>query len=81
PGAEGKMKQFVSWFTHGVAGGSGLRKAVYEARTAKEILEQVERFFEEVLHCSMSLGASATESAAAQKSARVGEFCLEGPPQ
>ncbi len=46
PGAEGKMKQFVSWFTHGVAGGSGLRKAVYEARTAPAILEQVERFFD-----------------------------------
>src|SRR5216683_232786 len=25
PGAEGKMKQFASWFTHGVAGGAALR--------------------------------------------------------
>ncbi len=49
PGAEGKMKQFVSWFTHGVAGGAGLRKAVYEARTAPDILERVERFFEVAL--------------------------------
>ncbi len=24
PGAEGKMKQFASWFTHGVAGGAAL---------------------------------------------------------
>jgi len=48
-GAEGKMKQFVSWFTHGVAGGAGLRKAVYEARTAPEILERVESFFEVAL--------------------------------
>jgi nifR3 family TIM-barrel protein len=46
PGAEGKMKQFVSWFTHGVAGGAALRKAVYESRTEQQILEQVEDFFE-----------------------------------
>jgi nifR3 family TIM-barrel protein len=46
PGAEGKMKQFASWFTHGVAGGAGLRKAIYEAKSAPEILERVEEFFE-----------------------------------
>ena len=28
----GKMKQFASWFTHGVPGGSGLRKAIFEAK-------------------------------------------------
>ncbi|HSA93040.1 MAG TPA: tRNA-dihydrouridine synthase, partial [Terriglobales bacterium] len=49
PGAEGKMKQFVSWFTHGVAGGSALRKAVYESRTEQQILERVEVFFESLL--------------------------------
>ncbi len=46
PGAEGKMKQFVSWFTHGVPGGSNLRKAVYESKTGPQILAQVESFFE-----------------------------------
>ena len=46
PGAEGKMKQFASWFTHGVAGGAALRKAIYEAKNGTEILENVERFFE-----------------------------------
>jgi tRNA-dihydrouridine synthase B len=46
PGAEGKMKQFASWFTHGVAGGAALRKAIYDAKTAREILSQVEEFFE-----------------------------------
>jgi len=46
PGAIGKMKQFVSWFTHGVANGSGLRKAVYEARSECEVLERVMVFFE-----------------------------------
>ncbi len=45
PGAQGKMKQFASWFTHGVPGGAGLRKAVYEAESAPEILERVEEFF------------------------------------
>jgi nifR3 family TIM-barrel protein len=46
PGAEGKMKQFASWFTHGVPGGSTLRKAIYDARSGAEILGRVEEFFE-----------------------------------
>jgi tRNA-dihydrouridine synthase B len=46
PGAEGKMKQVASWFTHGVAGGSGLRKAIYEAKSGAEILRRVDEFFE-----------------------------------
>jgi len=46
PGAEGKMKQFASWFTHGVPGGAGLRKAIYESKNAPEILARVEEFFE-----------------------------------
>jgi nifR3 family TIM-barrel protein len=45
PGAAGKMKQFASWFTHGVANGSHLRKAIYEAKTELEILQRVEEFF------------------------------------
>ena len=46
PGAEGKMKQFASWFTHGVAGGAALRKAIYESKSRVEILDSVEQFFE-----------------------------------
>jgi nifR3 family TIM-barrel protein len=46
PGAEGKMKQFASWFTHGVAGGAALRKAIYESKGRGEILTRVEDFFE-----------------------------------
>ena len=46
PDAVGKMKQFASWFTHGVPGGAGLRKAIYESRSAVEILGRVEEFFE-----------------------------------
>ena len=44
--AQGKMKQFASWFTHGVPGGAALRKAIYEAKTGPAILDAVERFFE-----------------------------------
>ncbi|MGA2743493.1 MAG: tRNA dihydrouridine synthase DusB [Candidatus Sulfotelmatobacter sp.] len=46
PDAVGKMKQFASWFTHGVPGGAGLRKAIYESKNASEILARVEEFFE-----------------------------------
>jgi len=46
PDAIGKMKQFASWFTHGVSGGAALRKAIYESKSAPEILGRVENFFE-----------------------------------
>jgi tRNA-dihydrouridine synthase B len=49
PDAPGKMKQFASWFTHGVYNGSHLRKAIYDAKTEERILEEVEKFFESVL--------------------------------
>ena len=49
PDAAGKMKQFASWFTHGVPGGAALRKAIYEAKLAPEILTRVENFFEKRL--------------------------------
>jgi len=44
--APGKMKQFASWFTHGVPGGGALRKAIYECKSGAAILEAVEGFFE-----------------------------------
>jgi nifR3 family TIM-barrel protein len=46
PDAIGKMKQFASWFTHGVPGGAHLRKAIYESKSAPEVLGRVEEFFE-----------------------------------
>jgi tRNA-dihydrouridine synthase B len=46
PDAVGKMKQFASWFTHGVPGGAGLRKEIYESKAAPDILSRVEAFFE-----------------------------------
>jgi tRNA-dihydrouridine synthase B len=54
PDAVGKMKQFASWFTHGVPGGAALRKEIYESKSASEILQRVEAFFESRL-CSVRL--------------------------
>ncbi len=62
PDAVGKMKQFASWFTHGVPGGAGLRKAIYESKNAVEILTRVEDFFEARLS---GAGALARETPAA----------------
>jgi tRNA-dihydrouridine synthase B len=47
PDGVGKMKQFACWFTHGVGNGSELRRIVHAARTPSEVLECVERFFEQ----------------------------------
>ena len=55
PDAVGKMKQFASWFTHGVPGGAGLRKEIYESKSAPEILARVEVFFEARLCASGAL--------------------------
>ena len=62
PDAVGKMKQFASWFTHGVPGGAGLRKAIYESKNAPEILSRVEDFFEARL---CGAGSLARETAGA----------------
>jgi tRNA-dihydrouridine synthase B len=53
PDAVGKMKQFASWFTHGVPGGAHLRKEIYESKSAPEILSRVEAFFEARLYASV----------------------------
>jgi len=42
----GKMKQFATYFTHGVRGGAALRADIYRASEPQEILERVDRFFE-----------------------------------
>jgi tRNA-dihydrouridine synthase B len=67
PDAVGKMKQFASWFTHGVPGGAGLRKAIYESRSAVEILGRVEEFFEARLQLC---GAGAPSASSVQALAR-----------
>jgi tRNA-dihydrouridine synthase B len=45
PDAAGKMKQFATYFTHGVTHGARLRAAVYKASAPTEILELVDEFF------------------------------------
>ena len=45
----GKMKQFATWFTHGVPGGARLRAAIYQARSGPEVLAQVDRFFGSII--------------------------------
>jgi tRNA-dihydrouridine synthase len=42
----GKMKQFASWFTHGIPGGATLRKQIFESKDGDAVLGAVERFFE-----------------------------------
>jgi len=45
PDAAGKMKQFATFFTHGVRNGAELRQAVHHAQSPAEILDRVETFF------------------------------------
>jgi tRNA-dihydrouridine synthase len=44
--AVGKMKQFATYFTHGVRNGSKLRASIYHAHQVQEILDLVDAFFE-----------------------------------
>jgi tRNA-dihydrouridine synthase len=43
--AIGKMKQFATYFTHGVRNGSKLRTEIYRAQEVKHILDIVDQFF------------------------------------
>jgi nifR3 family TIM-barrel protein len=63
----GKMKQFATWFTHGVAGGAKLRGAIYQARSGAEVLAQVDAFFAAQL-------ANGAEPDAAPEDAAATEF-------
>jgi nifR3 family TIM-barrel protein len=46
PDAVGKMKQFATYFTHGVRNGSKLRVEIYKATEAGKILDEVDAFFQ-----------------------------------
>ena len=41
----GKMKQFATYFTHGVRNGARLRASIYQAQQAPAILDLVDEFF------------------------------------
>ncbi|HMD85792.1 MAG TPA: tRNA dihydrouridine synthase DusB [Terriglobia bacterium] len=58
PGAIGKMKQFASWFTHGVHNGTELRRQVQSARQTGEVLDRVDAFF-----ASLAVNPDRTEAA------------------
>ena len=45
PDAVGKMKQFATYFTHGIRNGAHLRRSIHGAHTVAEILELVDEFF------------------------------------
>jgi nifR3 family TIM-barrel protein len=59
PGALGKMKQFASWFTHGVRNGTVLRRQVHSARETYEVLERVDGFFASLAAAPGLVGAAA----------------------
>ena len=42
----GKMKQFATYFTHGVRNGSKLRASIYHLQEAQNILQLVDEFFQ-----------------------------------
>ena len=46
PDTAGKMKQFATYFTHGVAHGSKLRAEIYRCQQPQEILDRVHEFFQ-----------------------------------
>ncbi len=41
----GKMKQFATYFTHGIRNGTKLRVSIYHAREPRQILDLVDAFF------------------------------------
>jgi tRNA-dihydrouridine synthase len=45
PDVIGKMKQFATYFTHGVRNGAHLRSVIYTAREARQIVALVDEFF------------------------------------
>jgi nifR3 family TIM-barrel protein len=47
--AVGKMKQFATYFTHGIRNGARLRTEIYRAQDVTSILDKVEAFFAEEL--------------------------------
>jgi nifR3 family TIM-barrel protein len=60
PGAIGKMKQFASWFTHGVRNGAELRRRIQGASDARVVLDLVDDFFAGLIPAtgaSMEVGA------------------------
>jgi len=62
----GKMKQFASWFTHGVPGGSKLRQQIFQSKTGTAVLEAVDRFFEARFNAAASAHADLADLEASE---------------
>ncbi|HZY61488.1 MAG TPA: tRNA-dihydrouridine synthase [Edaphobacter sp.] len=67
----GKMKQFASWFTHGVPGGSALRKQIFESKNGAAVLDAVEQFFEATTALSLEDGENISAAESSQSLASV----------
>ena len=63
PGAIGKMKQFASWFTHGVRNGAVLRRGIQTASDTRAVLNLVDDFFNQTLPAAQPALEVGTESA------------------
>ncbi len=63
PGSIGKMKQFASWFTHGVRNGAELRHRVQSADSPREVLDRVDQFFSAARDAEPLLGVEQLEEA------------------
>src|SRR6266566_5461566 len=50
----GKMKQFATYFTHGVRNGAKLRAEIYRTHEARRILEMVDEFFNRELEAALA---------------------------
>jgi tRNA-dihydrouridine synthase len=50
--ALGKMKQFATYFTHGVRNGAKLRTEIYRTQDVKQVLAAVDVFFSHQLECA-----------------------------
>ena len=48
--ATGKMKQFATYFTHGIRNGAKLRAEIYAAQDSQQILDIVDAFFDHQLN-------------------------------
>jgi tRNA-dihydrouridine synthase B len=50
----GKMKQFATYFTHGIRNGAKLRGEIYRVQEAPRILEMVDEFFNRQLETTLA---------------------------
>lgn len=56
--AIGRMKQFATYFTHGVRNGAKLRVDIYRSQSCEQVLDVVDRFFSEELASDLPTEAS-----------------------